>query len=199
MKHLYLLTVLVTLLACSKKQEQSSDQTSYSYSSTEENSEDNETYSNGSYCAQVDYYYSETGTSSTYTLEVDVEDGELVKIHWPNGGWLDNSHFSTPDISDGTARFTSYEGVDYTVRILGKDGDCSLSSYAEDEDDLIADKERREKQEREQVEQDEADQRRMFEELEQEEEEEEQRRQQQIEQEEEEERRQAEEEEDPDN
>ena len=42
----------------------------------------------GDYCAEIDYYYSKTGTESTYTLKVEIEDNELVKIYWPNGdGW----------------------------------------------------------------------------------------------------------------
>ncbi|PAM95515.1 hypothetical protein B4N84_09615 [Flavobacterium sp. IR1] len=98
-------------------------------------------YPDGTYCAEIDYYYSETGTSSTYTLLVEIENNELTEIHWPNGGWLDNSHFTPPDISNGEASFTSDRGVDYTVKIIGNDGDCVTSSYARDEDDLIQQKE----------------------------------------------------------
>lgn len=94
-------------------------------------------YSDGDYCAVINYYYSKTGTNSTYTLKVEIEDNELVKIYWPNGGWLDNSHFNPPDISDGSASFESYNGVEYTVTIKGKDGDCSYSYSAKEEDELI--------------------------------------------------------------
>jgi hypothetical protein len=98
-------------------------------------------YPDGTYCAEIDYYYSETGTSSTYTLLVEIENNELTEIHWPNGGWLDNSHFTPPDISTGEASFTSDRGVDYTVKIIGNDGDCNTTSYVTDEDDLIQQKE----------------------------------------------------------
>lgn len=98
-------------------------------------------YPDGTYCAEIDYYYSETQTSSTYTLLVEIENNELIEIHWPNGGWLDNSHFTPPDISSGEASFTSDRGVDYTVKIIGNEGDCNTSTYAEDEDDLIEQKE----------------------------------------------------------
>lgn len=94
-------------------------------------------YDDGTYCAEIDYYYAETGTSSTYTLEVEIENDELTKIYWPNGGWLDDTHFTPPDISEGIANFTSDRGVDYTVRILGKEGYCSLDTYATDEDALV--------------------------------------------------------------
>jgi len=104
-------------------------------------------YPDGTYCAEIDYYYSETGTSSTYTLLVEIENNELTEIHWPNGGWLDDSHFTPPDISSGEASFTSDRGVDYTIKIIGNKGNCNTSSYAEDEDDLIQQKENNEYEE----------------------------------------------------
>jgi hypothetical protein len=91
-------------------------------------------YINGTYCAEVDYYNSETGTSSTYTLEVEIENNELTIIHWPNGGWLDDSHFTPTDISSGEASFTSDRGIEYTVRIIGNEGDCSVDTYVTDDD-----------------------------------------------------------------
>lgn len=111
-------------------------------------------YADGTYCAEVKYYYSETGTNSTYTLEVEIENNELTVIHWPNGGWLDNSHFRPPDISSGEATFTSDRGVDYTVKITGNGGDCSTSSYATDEDDLIQQKDEEEYRKRQDEEDD---------------------------------------------
>jgi len=144
-------------------------------------------YEDGTYCAEIDYYYSETGTSSTYTLEVEIENNELTIIHWPNDGWLDDSHFLPPDISDGEVSFTSYRGVDYTVRIIGKEGECSLDTYVTDEDELIEEKEEEENRIRQQEEDEE-------ERLRQEEEEEEEEQRKRQEQEEDEERRRQEEE-----
>ena len=143
-------------------------------------------YEDGTYCAEIDYYYSETGTSSTYTLEVEIENNELTIIHWPNDGWLDDSHFLPPDISDGEVSFTSYRGVDYTVRIIGKEGECSLDTYVTDEDELIEEKEEEENRIRQQEEDEE-------ERLRQEEEEEEEQRKRQELEEDEERRRQEEE------
>lgn len=77
----------------------------------------------GVYCAEVDYYNPSTGTNSSYDLDVEVEDGELTVIYWPNGGWMDNSHFTPEDISDGECEFTSDKGYHYTVR-LGNPGGC---------------------------------------------------------------------------
>jgi hypothetical protein len=127
-------------------------------------------YEDGTYCAEIDYYYSETGTSSSYTLEVEIEDNELTVIHWPNGGWLDSSHFSPPDISDGEASFTSDVGVDYTVEIIGDSGGCVTDSYAQDEDDLVRSHEDQERQEENRI-REEEDQQRQVEEEEEEEEE----------------------------
>jgi len=91
-------------------------------------------YKDGTYCAEVDYYNSETGTRSTYTLEVEIENNELTIIHWPNGGWLDDSHFTPTDISSGEASFTSDRGIEYTVRIIGNEGEYSVDTYVTDDD-----------------------------------------------------------------
>lgn len=76
---------------------------------------------NGKHCAEVDYYNPKTGKQSNYTLKVQVEDGELTKIYWENGGWLDESHFDAPDISDGTATFTDDRGRVFEVELLNED------------------------------------------------------------------------------
>lgn len=137
-------------------------------------------YRDGTYCAEVDYYYSETGTSSTYTLNVDVEDNELVVIHWPNGGWLDDSHFVPVDISGGEASFTSDRGVDYTVRIMGEEGDCIVDYSALSEDDFVAEGEEAQQAELYQQEEEERNQQEEEEEERQRREEEEERQQAEL-------------------
>ncbi len=82
-------------------------------------------FSDGEYCAEIQYYNRNTGKHSTYTLPVEVENGKLVKIRWKNGGWLDESHFTAPDISDGTASFTSDKGYKYEVELKEKGSNCS--------------------------------------------------------------------------
>jgi hypothetical protein len=54
----------------------------------------------GRYCAQINYYNPSTQTSGGYQLFVEVEGNLLVKIYWPNGGWLDDSHFDPSEIID---------------------------------------------------------------------------------------------------
>lgn len=136
LKYLYF-TALLLIIGC--KENNSSN-----YENDSEEVYETEGYSDGTYCAEVDYYYSETGTSSSYTLEVEIEDNELTVIHWPNGGWLDSSHFSPQDISDGETSFTSDAGVDYKVIITGSGGGCNTNSYATTEDDLLREREEQE-------------------------------------------------------
>ena len=81
-------------------------------------SKQNNVYPDGKYVAEIKYYNPKTGTRSTYTLKVKIEDDRLVKIFWSNGGWLDDSHFMPPDISSGDASFTSDKGYRYNVRII---------------------------------------------------------------------------------
>lgn len=98
-------------------------------------------YNDGIYCAKVSFYYSKTGSNSLYTLKVEIENNELVKIYWPNGGWLDNTHFNPPCIRDGNTTFVSDRGVELTVKIIGEGSECNYSTNVQDEDDLIVESE----------------------------------------------------------
>lgn len=81
---------------------------------------DDTKYEDGTYCADVTYYNPNTGTRRTYNLNVEADNGELTKIYWTNGGWLDNSHFKPPEISDeGYSSFTSDKGYQYSIQITG--------------------------------------------------------------------------------
>lgn len=144
MKHTFLIVagLFPALLAgCSNKGSNNSKSNTSSsqqiYYESDEPGNEEDGYADGNYCATVEYYNYTTGTRSAYILEVEIENNELTVIHWPNGGWLDNTHFSPPDISYGSATFTSDRGVDYTVEIIGEEGDCELSGIAEDEDNLM--------------------------------------------------------------
>lgn len=81
-------------------------------------------YEDGTYCADVKYHNPNTGTTNRYTLNVEVEDNNLTKIYWGNGGWLDESHFSPEELdSQGYCSFTSDKGYEYDVQINGSE--CS--------------------------------------------------------------------------
>jgi hypothetical protein len=121
-----LILLILVFVSCKQNQTESN-----SFASETENIQ--EEFPDGEYCAEVNYDNPNTGTSSTYNLAVEVENGELVKIQWSNGGWLDSSHFSPPDITDGTASFDDDRGREYKVELL-EPGNCNdSSSYVEDE------------------------------------------------------------------
>ncbi len=94
-------------------------------------------FEDGKYCAEVTYNYKRTHKTSKYMLDVEIADNELIAIYWPNGGWLDDSHFTPPNIRDGEASFTSDRGVDYNVRIMGEEGDCKLDQQASTEEEIL--------------------------------------------------------------
>lgn len=75
-------------------------------------------FHDGIYLAQVYYHNPHTGHSNSIKLKVEVKDNKLVKIYWPNGGWLDESHFSPPRIYNGSAAFYSDKGMEYKIKII---------------------------------------------------------------------------------
>ncbi len=88
--------------------------------------EDN-SYKDGTYCASVTYDNPSTGTNHTYNLNVEVRNNKLIKILWPNGGWLDDSHFTPPHLSvNSSCSFRSDKGYTYTVKITG--AECTGAS-----------------------------------------------------------------------
>jgi hypothetical protein len=97
------------------------NRTTNTNSNTESSYEDYDSelsHPDGTFSAEVDYYNSNTGTSSTYTLDVEVENNEVTVIYWPNGGELDDSHFTPQELDgNGSCSFTSDEGYDYEVTI----------------------------------------------------------------------------------
>lgn len=42
----------------------------------------------GRYKASVKYYNNNTGTQSNYTLQVDIADDRVIRIHFGNGGYI---------------------------------------------------------------------------------------------------------------
>lgn len=93
---------------------------SYEYNSYDDENEyyDNDGFEDGIYSATVDYYNSETGYSSTYTLDVEVEDNQVVIIYFPNNGYLDDDHIF-PDYldEDGYVSIEGEGGKTYDVQL----------------------------------------------------------------------------------
>ncbi len=71
----------------------------------------------GTHSATVHYFNPETGHTATYSLDVDVEDGEVYQINFPKGGWLDDSHISPTELEDGSATIIDDEGREFEVEI----------------------------------------------------------------------------------
>lgn len=134
MKKLRLLLFLMAILSitsCKKSTENSED---FEEISTTTDEDGNEAYPDGTYCADIDYYNPDSGTRSTYTLNVEVENNEVTVIHWPNGGWLDDSHFSPEELdSSGSCSFTSDKGYEYTIQITGPE--CSYTDETKVQND----------------------------------------------------------------
>ena len=104
------------------------------------NSDDESNYPDDTYCADVEYYNPNTGTRHTYTLNVDVENNELTVIHWPNGGWLDDSHFDPQKLdSDGSCSFISDKLYEYNIQITGSE--CSYTDADSMDRDVQSDEE----------------------------------------------------------
>lgn len=102
-----LLTAMIS--SCSSKSEnQSNDNSSNSGCEFED----------GTYSATVEYYNPETGYSQTYTLDVEVEDCEVVQINFNNGGWLDSDHITPSQLDeDGTCTVYGEDGKTYEIQI----------------------------------------------------------------------------------
>ncbi len=79
---------------------------------------------NGRYCADVQYYNPNSGTSSDYKLIVTVSDNQLVKLDFPQGYLSDEdlpvSTFST----DGESNLTLSNGYKYSIHISGPESGC---------------------------------------------------------------------------
>lgn len=105
---IYLILLLSLSTSCTGRVSNLSDNTAKS----------EQTYTDGYYYAEVKYYNPKTETRSTYTLRVRVKDNKLVTLYFPNGGWLDDTHFTPPDISTGKASFTTDRNYHYEACII---------------------------------------------------------------------------------
>ncbi len=106
----------------SSKFEKNYESSDNNYSNEEDNDENASgsscKFEDGTYSASVDYYNPETGYSQTYTLDVVVEDCEVIQIEFPNGGWLDSDHITPGKLDDdGTCTINGDEGKTYDIQI----------------------------------------------------------------------------------
>ncbi|HRN70924.1 MAG TPA: hypothetical protein PLS49_07135 [Candidatus Woesebacteria bacterium] len=128
-----ILTIFFLNIGCNNNRSRDSEVIDEDYSA--ENG-----YEDGTHCAEVTYYNPNTGTNNTYTLEVEVENNELITIYWSNGGWLDEDHFSAETLDDnGYCSFTSDKGYEYEIQIIGKD--CGYTDETSFQNDIQNDEE----------------------------------------------------------
>lgn len=121
-KHLRLLNITsVSLLVCILLSCGNSSKSQH-YNSVEDEEEyyDNEGngIEDGTYSADVDYYNPDTGYSATYTLDVEVQDGCVTTIYFPNDGYLDDSHIDATELDDdGNCVIYDDEGREFSIHI----------------------------------------------------------------------------------
>lgn len=92
----------------------------YNENTDDENEEEKSTeFEDDTYSADVEYYNPETGTRSSYTLDVEVEDNTVKVIRFSNGGWIDETHISSGGEldEDGTTMITTDQGHEFTITI----------------------------------------------------------------------------------
>ena len=118
-----MIVIYCLLNSCSSKsaniQDDDEDYES-SYNSEYNDSEDISicNYEDGTYSATVDYENLETGYYARYTLDVDVQDCQVIQINFPNDGYLDEDHILYTDIDEnGDAIVNGEEGKMYKVHI----------------------------------------------------------------------------------
>lgn len=79
----------------------------------------------GKYCADIELHNWKNDKDSYYTLPVEVENNQIVKIYWSNGGYLDETHFNTSEAKlnkkDKTALFEDDRERMFLVKLLEND------------------------------------------------------------------------------
>jgi len=81
-------------------------------------------WKDGEYCASVHYYNPNSGNESDYHLKIEIEEGRVIKIKFPEGGWLDEDHFDPEPLDkNGEATVTDDRDYEYTISRLKK-GEC---------------------------------------------------------------------------
>lgn len=131
MKIIALSLLFIFVISCSSPADNKENNESTTHSSSHSNksnrvideSEKNQVSSecdieDGTYAATVDYSNPETGYSQTYTLDVDVENCQVIQINFPKGGWLDDDHIDAAEIDeDGNASVSGENGRTYDIHI----------------------------------------------------------------------------------
>jgi len=112
------LIVLSVMTSCqhAEKENNSRERT---YRHTEQDDDDDSCgVDDGTQSATVDYYNPETGYSATYSLNVEIENCQVVQIDFNNGGYLDGDHIEPANIDEnGDASVEDDQGRSFEVHI----------------------------------------------------------------------------------
>src|SRR5579863_5995240 len=72
--------------------------------------------SDGEHEADVDYTNPNTNYTKEYTLNIQVQNCQVVEIDFPKGGWLDMHHIDPTEIDEnGDASLTDDKGREWTI------------------------------------------------------------------------------------
>lgn len=123
MKKSILFLIVVLIISCGKKSNNSEAEDSTINNDSQVGIENNSAatdcgFEDGSYTATVDYNNERTGHTATYTLDVDVVDCEVVQINFPNGGYVDEDHITAAVIDqEGKAIVEGEKGKTYEIQL----------------------------------------------------------------------------------
>jgi hypothetical protein len=71
-------------------------------------------FKDGVYCSHIFYTNPKTAFSNTYDLNIEIKDNKIIKIYFKNG-FIDESHFSPPDLSNERPVITTFEGNIFNI------------------------------------------------------------------------------------
>jgi hypothetical protein len=94
--------------------------------------------SDGEHEAEVEYTNPNTNYSKEYTLNIQVENCQVVEIDFPKGGWLDMHHIEPTEIDEnGDASLTDDKGREWSIHFDTdqKDDDSDDGSDRETDSD----------------------------------------------------------------
>jgi len=78
----------------------------------------------GIYCAAVERYNPRTQKESSYTLTVDIKNKLLMRLYFPNGGYMDYNDFEPVKVKNNKTSFSDFKGIQFKVELIKKGTDC---------------------------------------------------------------------------
>lgn len=82
----------------------------------------NRVFTDGRYCASVEYMNEQSGKTIEDIVPVEIVDDALVKIIWADE--KDGPSFDAVHINDSAASFLSRKRINFKIKILGQQPDC---------------------------------------------------------------------------